>query len=551
MGQDNQPSQPEQTDFFVSYVSSNQDWAEWLGTQLEQAGYTVFVEAWDVRPGDNRVLALNQGLQRAERVLVVLSPAYFQMEMVQTQWAAALLKDQTGTHRRVLPVLIETCDVDGLLRGLVCIDLVSVDEQAARTRLLAGLQTERTRPASVAFPARRGTGAAFPGKSLMWMMPFARNPYFTGREEQLQVLREQLQARHSAAIGQIQAITGLGGIGKTQMAVEYAYRHREEYAQVFWVRADTMETLASSYGEMARLLDLPERNAQEQAVMIQAVNIWLREHRDYLLILDNADDPALLPPFLPPDPAGHVLITTRAADLSKLDLGLADPFALDVLPPEQGVSFLLHRAGVLAQTTEEERSLALQLVEELGGLPLALDQAGAYLRKTRSSLAGYRHLYRQQHARLLKEHHSRNYPASVATTWTLSFQRVEQQNPAAADLLRFCAFLAPDAIPEAILTQGAPELGSVLASVAADPLQLNDAIAVLRAYSLLERDAQDGALSIHRLVQTVLRDSLPTRKQKQWMRRAVLAVEAAHPGWSFDAWPALERWLPHAQICAA
>ncbi|HVU68463.1 MAG TPA: TIR domain-containing protein, partial [Ktedonobacteraceae bacterium] len=334
MGQDDQPSQPEQTDFFVSYVSSDQDWAEWLGMQVEQAGYTVFVEAWDVRPGDNRVLALNRGLQRAERVLVVLSPAYFQTEMVQTQWAAALLKDQTGTHRRVLPVLIETCGVDGLLRGLVCIDLVGVDEQTAQTRLLAGLQTERTRPASVAFPARQGTGAAFPGKSLMWTMPFARNPYFTGREEQLRALREQLQAQRSAAIGQIQAITGLGGIGKTQMAVEYAYRHREEYAQVFWVRADTVETLASSYGEMARLLDLPERNAQEQAVMIQAVNRWLREHRDYLLILDNADDPALLPPFLPPDPAGHVLITTRAADLSELDLGLADPLALDVLPPE-------------------------------------------------------------------------------------------------------------------------------------------------------------------------------------------------------------------------
>jgi hypothetical protein len=132
---------------------------------------------------------------------------------------------------------------------------------------------------------------------------------------------------------------------KTQLAVEYAYRYRAEYAAVLWVRADTTETLNGSYSELAGLLDLPEKDAHEQVLVVRAVKGWLRVHQDYLLILDNADTPELLLPFVPTDAAGHLLITTRAAEVSELGLGLEGPLAVRDLSPEQGGQFLLHRAG--------------------------------------------------------------------------------------------------------------------------------------------------------------------------------------------------------------
>jgi tetratricopeptide (TPR) repeat protein len=183
----------------------------------------------------------------------------------------------------------------------------------------------------------------------------------------------------------------------------------------------------------------------------------------------------------------------------------------------------------------------------MDGLPLALDQAGAYADETGCSLAKYLEYYQTQCTKLLKRRgrSSSNHPASVAATWSLSFERVEQQNAVAADLLRLCAFLAPDAIPEEIITGGAPYLGEHLQAVSEDQTLLDEAIGVLRAYSLIRRNATEKTLSIHRLVQAVLRDAMDEQSQRQWAERAVLAVSKALPPMDVS-----EGYLPHAQVCA-
>jgi tetratricopeptide (TPR) repeat protein len=385
----------------------------------------------------------------------------------------------------------------------------------------------------------------------VWNIPFARNPFFTGQEGLLFELHAQLQQHNNVTIGQAQALSGLGGIGKTQLAVEYAYRHRSDYYEMLWAHADTVETLTSSYNEIAALLQLPEKNAQQQDVVIQAVKFWLRSHREYLFILDNADTPEILRPFLPSDLTGHLLITTRATDLSNLGLGLSDSLAVQVLPLEQAVHLLLHRAGILLSATPQEHTLAEYFATELGGLPLALDQVGAYLAATKTSLSSYHQLYQHHRAHLLSEHSNKvEHPQPVATTWDLSFQRVTQQNPAAADLLRFCAFLAPDALPEIILTEGATELGPVLAPVAGNLLQLDNAIAALLAYSLIDRDPRTKTLAVHRLVQTVLRDALLEPEQRMWEERAIHALARVFPWPEVATWDLCQRLLPHAEFCA-
>jgi tetratricopeptide (TPR) repeat protein len=343
--------------------------------------------------------------------------------------------------------------------------------------------------------------------------------------------------------------------GKTQLALEYAYRYRQDYKAVLWARAATSGDLIASYSALATLLNLPEQHESDQELIIAAVKAWLQKNSQWLLILDNADELDLLPPFLPPLPGGHVLLTTRAWDMQ----GFAGKLAVEVLPDEQGALLLLRRAGLLtaaddlAQAPADERRLATTLTQELGGLPLALDQAGAYLEATSTPLDEYLQIYQTHRHILLKKRRSllAQHPEPVATTWSLSFQRVEEKNPAAADLLRLCAYLAPDAIPETILTEGAEHLGDQLAPVAADAFLFAQAIEALRAYSLLTRDPRAKTLSVHRLVQAVTQESLPTDAAQQCKQRAVLAVSAACPDVTdVTQWPACERWLPHALLCA-
>jgi tetratricopeptide (TPR) repeat protein len=388
----------------------------------------------------------------------------------------------------------------------------------------------------------------------LWNVPFRRNPFFTGREEVLHQLHERLTTRHSAAVSQAQALSGLGGIGKTQLAVEYAYRHRQDYQAVLWARAESTEAVISSYFAIAGLLRLPEREAREQELTVQAVKTWLQTHRDWLLILDNADELALLPDFLPLILGGHLLLTTRAAATGQL----AQRLEIATLLPEQGAVFLLRRAGLLApeaelaQASTGQRELALRLSQELGGLPLALDQAGAYMEETGTDLVGYWPLYQQHRAALLRERRGlvADHPEPVATTWLLAFVQVAAKQPAAADLLRLCAFLAPDAIPEEVLTADASQLGPAPASVVADALLLNQAIQALRAYSLVQRDPAEKSLSVHRLVQAVLRDALSETERRAWAERAMRAVNAALPDEQYETWAQCERLLPQALAAA-
>jgi tetratricopeptide (TPR) repeat protein len=573
-----QDTREERRDFFISYTGSDRQWAEWIAWQLEEAGYTLFIQAWDFRPGSNAVAEMERAATRAEHTILVLSAAYLLSDVAFSQWAVAFSHDPRGTQRRLLPVRIEPCEVDGFLGSVVPIDLVSLDEVQACEQLLAGILDGRAKPERVAFPGQETShtlhaAPAFPGSlPAIWNIPSSRNPFFTGREDLLTQLHTHLQTTQTATVSQPQAISGLGGIGKTQLAIEYAYLYRHEYQAVLWASADTTETLNSAYSEIARLLNLPQKDAQEQDVLVKAVKDWLSTHQGWLLILDNADEPTVLIPFLPPHVGGQLLVTTRASDLSTLGRGFGHVFTVKTFGEEESALFLLHRAGLLTadktfdQAEASIRHHALAISRELGGLPLALDQAGAYLNTTGFRLDEYLHLFQQRHAQLLKERRGMEHPESVATTWDISFKRVERQNPASADLLRLCAFLAPDAIPETIFTAGAQELGPILAPVAADAYLLNQAIESLRAYSLVTRDPHNRTLTVHRLVQAVLRDTLPTRQRKQrssrfpqhekittqqqWMQCAVHAVKAACPEPEFAHWSALEHLLPHALTCA-
>jgi tetratricopeptide (TPR) repeat protein len=551
--------QQEHRDFFISYTNTDRQWAEWIALQLEDAGYTLFIQAWDFRPGSNFVAEMDWAAQTTERTILVLSPNYLQSDYTFAEWAARFRRDPRGTYGLLLPIRIQPCNVEGLLGPIEYIDLVGCDEQAARERLLAGVPRGRVKPASIPFPVSQQEGTerpAFPTPlPTIWNIPFPRNPVFTGREKILTQLADALKAGQSAALSQPQAISGLGGIGKTQSAVEYAYRYSHDYQAVLWVRAETRQLLISDFVVVAELLNLPEKDAQDQNEAVDAVKRWLKEHKDWLLIFDNADDLAMVREFVPPVGGGHLLLTTRAHAMGRL----AHRIELEQMEPEEGSLFLLRRAGIIEESdildnaSEAERNKAKEISQEMDGLPLALDQAGAYIEETSCGLADYLDLYQKRGAALLKRRGGlvADHPEPVATTWSLSFVRVEEKNPAAAELLRLCAYLAPDAIAEEILTQGAEYLGLVLGPVVSDAFLLGQAIEALRAYSLVGRDPGMQMLSVHRLVQAVVRDALDASDRQRWVERAIRAVHAALPPVEHANWSAWERLLAHAQACAA
>ncbi len=410
-----------------------------------------------------------------------------------------------------------------------------------------------------------------PARPLLWNLPYRRNPFFTGRRAILKQLHETLAAGGKVALTQLQAISGLGGIGKTQTAVEYAYRYRKDYQAVLWARADTAETLVADLVNIARLLGLPEKDEQDRGSVVEAVKRWLEQARDWLLILDNVDDLDLVRAFLPAQYGGHVLLTTREQVIGTL----APQIRLGEMNLKEGAFFLLRRVKLIAPDTLPEAipghewKIATTLVEMLAGLPLALDQAGAYIEETACGLAGYLKRYEKHHSDLLKLRGRTapyDHPESVASTWSLSFEIVERDSPVAADLLRLCAFLHPDGIPEEVITEGAAEPGTTFASVAGDLLQLDAALRVLRRYSLLRRDedilpvgaggkAEQGeetlqSLTIHRLVQAVLKDAMDEPTRALWAERAVRAVSRAFPEVEFANWHRCQRLLPQAQTCA-
>ncbi len=338
-------------------------------------------------------------------------------------------------------------------------------------------------------------------------------------------------------------------MGKTQIAIEYAYRHAGIYDVIWWIRAQDESTLAADFASLARELGLPEAVVQDQSTTVEAarqaqeetilaVRRWLdRGGQRYLLVFDNADHPSILEPYLPTVGFGHVVVTSLNPNWPPHVLAMAVP----VLPPAEAIAFLLTRTG------QPNEASATTLAEELGYLPLALSQAAAYINARVLTLEGYLERFRTQRREVLKRGELTDYEATVATAWELAFEGAADQAPAAEGLLEIFAFLAPDAIPLELLMAGAEALAEPLRATVKDRVALDDAVVALRRYSLVEV-INDQTVSVHRLVQAVVQDHLTRDQQRAWAAAAAYVVAAALPDEGYDprTWPSWERILPHA-----
>jgi tetratricopeptide (TPR) repeat protein len=536
-------------DFFVSYTGADGAWAEWIAWQLEAEGYTVVVQAWDFTPGRDWAHEMQQATATAERVVAVLSTAYLGSAHGEAEWRVFYADDPSGEQGRLLPVRVDKVDPPGLLKTRVYVDLVNKNVAGARAALLAAARGARGKPTEEPrFPGdRRAEVSAtevprFPGElPPVWNVPFHPNPYFTGRDLLMAELQAKLAAPDMAARRVV--LTGLGGVGKTSVAVEYVYKRHADYDLVWCVNGVQPASLLGDLAALAAQLGLAEDPSQD--AQVAALRDWLEHHQRWLLVLDNIDDPQQVVELLPRSASGQVVITSRTGVGWE---SLASVLPVDVLGPTDAAGLLLARAG---ETDPSAEAAATTLAATLGRLPLALEQAGAYVAASGTvTLAGYAELFATRALELLQRGQPVGYRHTVATTWSLALQQLRATEPGAVELLTLLAFLGPDNLPQPLLGAHHNELPEPLARVARDPLALGDAVAALRRYSLV-RVVADG-LFVHRLVQAVVRSSLDADAERAWTSAAVRLLRAGFPDDSraVATWPECERLLPHLLVVA-
>jgi tetratricopeptide (TPR) repeat protein len=536
-------------DFFISYTSADRAWAEWIAWELEEAGYTTLIQAWDFRPGMNFVTEMQKGAAESSRTLIVLSKQFLESGFTQAEWTSAFSKDPAGENGLLIPVRVAECEPPGLLRARIYIDLVGMRaEEALRRRLLDGVKQGRAKPATrPPIPTSAIQKPTLPAamRRTIQNLPFQPNPTFTGRDTDMEKLGKVLQNHGQAETTQIVVLHGLGGVGKTQLAVEYAWKHLGEYDAVFWMKADRPEALDTSLVALAQLLGLPEVGEREQAVQIKAVLDWLNNHERWLLIADNADtDAATKAVFkrLSPSLIGHLLITSRISDWP---VNIQD-LILDVLSPDDATRYLLDRVARKRHNAGGDPT-ARGLAQELGHLPLALEQAASFIVEMRWSYMKYQDQFRDARLEILSEGREggTHYPTSVAKTWSIT---LEELGPLARALLRIAAWFAPDAIPREIFSANKEVLLEVLTKeTTISDLAIEKALVELDRFSLVRLTSK--TVSVHRLLQAVEQDSLRKEECERWLDSAARLFNALAPR-SSDNVSTWAVWLslgPHAE----
>jgi transcriptional regulator with XRE-family HTH domain len=354
-----------------------------------------------------------------------------------------------------------------------------------------------------------GPGAARPR---LWNIP-ARNAAFTGRGDLLAAMRKRLLAGYPAVV---QALHGMGGVGKTQLAAEYAHRFAGSYDLAWWIDAEHGRLIGDQVAGLGQALGCIPAGAGSEAARA-AVLAELRSRSRWLLIFDNAGAPADVAPWLPGD-GGHVLITSRERGWDEV----ATPVEVDVLTRAESIEMLRRRVSRLTKADAD------RLAAELGDLPLAIAQAAGFMAHTGTQASQYLGLLQTRAGQLLDRGAPGSYPQSLAAATAVIAARLSGQDPAAAELANLCAFLAPEPIPEDLFTSTAALLPGELAARAADPLAWRQTLAHMARQSLARIDHR--GLQMHRLTQAILRDRLTPAYASVTRRCTEAILAASDPG---------------------
>jgi hypothetical protein len=503
------------TPVYVSYAPEDRMWADWIEAVLTRANFRVIPRSTVAAPGTGGDVGAQSEheLQSAPRAIAVLSSAYMHSTQARSIWKALSAADAAGMHRQLVPVRVSDVRVTEPFTDHPMVDLARLDAAQASARLLWALDRPVQPAASVAAQAGE---PRFPGTvPPIWNVP-ARNADFTGRGATLEKLRDKL-AGGGVAVVVAQALYGLGGVGKTQLALEYAHRFMADYDLVWWVPSERPEQVSLALSELARKMGLQVGDNVADAADAALEELRRDTSPHWLLIFDNADDPKQLEPYLPSG-AGHVLITSRNQGWSHA----AEPLEVDVFTRDESVAHLLRHVPKL------DPEDAYRVAEALGHLPLAVEQASAWLEQTGMPARAYIGQLATESTRILALNQPSDYPMPVVATWNLSFDQL--RSPAAVRLLQILAFCSPGPISMDLLYSD--EMSESLLPFddsLSEKLMLGRVIRDISRFALIKVDQGSNSLQIHRLVQAVIRSQMTEDEQQEARHEVHKILVGARP----------------------
>jgi len=535
---------PAAAEIFISYAAGDVARAAALHARLKAAGFAVWFDKARLAPGCDWHKEIEAGCEAARVIIPLLTPRWQHSPWTryETYASAAVIPVRAeGTAEAVMPPPLRRWNAHAL-------DPLTADD-AAWAALFAAIRAKLAQPVPEQAPR-------------IIDLPYPANPFFTGRDDDLVRVHEELHQAPVAVLtqGRVRALAAMGGVGKTTLANEYARRFWRLYSQILWV--DARAGLESGFALLFEKL-FPAR-ASEELKQPEKARLALTElsgKAERLLVIDNVEDAESVRPWLPRDATTgcRTLITSRFSDWPP-EQGIR-AITLYVLEPEPARQFLLARTGRTAEGAELTACDAL--AEALGYLPLALEQAAAYIAAPGGGVgfAGYLRLYNATAAELLarKVLGSTQYPDAVITTWQAT---VAKLSPESRAVLRLCAWYADSPIPRELVMSGAREVlalaerfGPVLllSGPAAAELRMRDALVGLMRYSMI-LDSTDTSFRLHGLVQTVERLQAEREGHDHEARdRALVRLSAMFPH-AFDdpsAWPLCRQLLPHQRALVA
>ncbi|MGX9885138.1 FxSxx-COOH system tetratricopeptide repeat protein [Streptomyces sp. NPDC002276] len=481
-------------DLHLSYVAEDRMWADWIGSLLARAGFRVVLKY---------VGSEGDGAEKpADRTVVVLSQAYQRSARARQVWETATGGDPSR-RREVTAVRVGDIRLTPSFSEWESVDLVRLDEPRAASVLLRALG----KPSLPVEQSADGIApeARFPGTAPKFWNVSPRNASFTGRSALLERLRDGLVTSTAGGSPAPYALYGLGGVGKTQIALEYVHRFAADYDLVWWIPSEQSEFVISSLQDLAGRLNL--RVGEDAAQAAQEAREYLRQSTSalhWLLVFDNADEPEEVRRYFPGG-NGHILVTSR----NQTWLQFGEALEVDPFLREESVEHLLRRAADLS-VAEADR-----VAEAVGDLPLALDQAGAWLAETGTPVDTYLLELEQQAEQVLSFSHPANYPQPVAATWNVSIERLKERSPAAVRLLQLCAFFAAEPISLNLLYGN--EMIKVLSQedpTLQEKMVLGRVIREIGRFALAKVDRATKSIQVHRLVQAVIRSQLSREEQE-------------------------------------
>jgi tetratricopeptide (TPR) repeat protein len=512
------------------------------------------LQCYSSRPGDKSSTTqfMEARLNQADLIILLTSADFFASKQHEMQRALAR-KEAEGVH--VIPVQLQPIAWDSsplsqynaLPSNGKAISLWP-NKDAAFADVVQGMRKILDEIAS-----HETTPTRSPAQPVILYDP--PDPYdnlFTDREKILEAIASFFTAEHRGRTA-ILALSGLGGVGKTSIAKAYCDMSSNRYQDMLWLNASSRTMLSTYVNSLADQLSLPNAMRENERQFFAACKQWLRDRPRWLLVLDQIEDMTLIDLMVPPSSNGHVLLTMRKPNTWKGALDLPVP-SLDV---EAGALLLLRRIQILQaqsplkQAPEKMVHQAKEIARALDGFPLALDQAGVYLKEKGGGLVNYLKLYKEQRAYLLNESEQAMDDQRASVMGILAPMFDALQDSVHLDLLYLLAFLHPDVIIEGQLVNGGQKLREPLRSLMANHLALHEALGKLHRSCLVRYQADGTVLQIQRIVQDVLIARLTEEQRRDWARQAVRLINHVFPEVRFDTMAICERNLPQAEHCAA